>query len=166
MCCARVSAASSSHLMPARVSENPTDPTASPAVTPTADASAQDQPTITNNPEPRGWTVQSGSLQMRENPFNNWYWRAVAGALYTLNVFSAGCEFCTWCLFFFNQRNTQSRQWLYQRLSNKYKEHPDHRGVLGRLTGLFWMSMPNDCVYRESEFALWCIQILIHWGAF
>lgn len=46
--------ASSSHLMPARVSENPTDPTASPAVTPTADASAQDQPTITNNPEPRG----------------------------------------------------------------------------------------------------------------
>ena len=64
--------------------------------------------------------------------------------------------------FFFNQRNTQSRQWLYQRLSNKYKEHVDHRGVLGRLTGLFWMSMPNDCVYRESEFALWCIQILIH----
>lgn len=46
--------ASSSHLMPARVSANPTDPTASPAVTPTADASAQDQPTITNNPEPRG----------------------------------------------------------------------------------------------------------------
>ncbi|XP_010838227.1 PREDICTED: protein sel-1 homolog 3 isoform X1 [Bison bison bison] len=46
--------ASSSHLMPARVSANATDPTASPAVTPTADASAQDQPTITNNPEPRG----------------------------------------------------------------------------------------------------------------
>ncbi|XP_055444160.1 protein sel-1 homolog 3 isoform X2 [Bubalus kerabau] len=46
--------ASSSHLMPARASANPMAPTASPAVTPTADASAQDQPTITNNPEPRG----------------------------------------------------------------------------------------------------------------
>lgn len=68
--------------------------------------------------------------------------------------------------FLLNQRNAQSRQWLYQRLSDKYQEHPDHSGVLGRLTGLFWMSTPNDCVNRESEFALWCIQILIHWGAF
>lgn len=101
MCCARVSAASSSHLTAAQASANPTDPPASPAVTPTADASAQDQPTVTNSPEPRGWTVRSRSLQMRENPFSNWYWRAVAGALYTLNVSSTGCKFCTWCLFFF-----------------------------------------------------------------
>ena len=64
--------------------------------------------------------------------------------------------------FLLNQRNAQSRQWLYQRLSDKYQEHPDHSGVLGRLTGLFWMSTPYDCVNRESEFALWCIQILIH----
>ena len=54
MCCTRVSAASSSYLTAARASANPTDPPASPAVTPTADASAQDQPTVTNSPEPRG----------------------------------------------------------------------------------------------------------------
>uniref|UniRef100_A0A8C2N9J0 SEL1L family member 3 n=1 Tax=Capra hircus TaxID=9925 RepID=A0A8C2N9J0_CAPHI len=46
--------ASSSYLTAARASANPTDPPASPAVTPTADASAQDQPTVTNSPEPRG----------------------------------------------------------------------------------------------------------------
>ncbi|KAI4585737.1 protein sel-1 homolog 3 isoform X1 [Ovis aries] len=46
--------AGSSHLTAARASANPTDPPASPAVTPTADASAQDQPTVTNSPEPRG----------------------------------------------------------------------------------------------------------------
>ncbi|XP_065763283.1 protein sel-1 homolog 3 isoform X2 [Muntiacus reevesi] len=46
--------ASNSHLTPAWASADPTAPTASPAVTPTADASAQDQPTVINNPEPRG----------------------------------------------------------------------------------------------------------------
>lgn len=114
--------------------------------------------------QPRAtWVNCAIQVSPDENPFSYWYWRAAAGELYTLNVFSTGCEFCTWCLFFLlNQRNAQSRQWLYQRLSDKYQEHPDHSGVLGRLTGLFWMSTPNDCVNRESEFALWCIQILIH----
>ncbi|XP_030169955.1 protein sel-1 homolog 3 isoform X6 [Lynx canadensis] len=37
---------------PARASSDPTAPTTSPAVTPAADASAQDQPTVTNNTEP------------------------------------------------------------------------------------------------------------------
>ncbi|XP_006737256.2 protein sel-1 homolog 3 [Leptonychotes weddellii] len=44
--------ASGSHLTPARASADPTAPTASPAVTPAADASAQDQPTVTTNTEP------------------------------------------------------------------------------------------------------------------
>ncbi|KAM5338187.1 protein sel-1 homolog 3 [Glossophaga mutica] len=42
------------NLTPARASPGPTAPTASPAVTPAADASAQDQPPITSIPEPRG----------------------------------------------------------------------------------------------------------------
>ncbi|XP_011363699.1 protein sel-1 homolog 3 [Pteropus vampyrus] len=46
--------ANGSSLIPAGASLDPTAPTASPAVTPAADASAQDQPTVTNNPEPRG----------------------------------------------------------------------------------------------------------------
>uniref|UniRef100_A0A4X1V974 SEL1L family member 3 n=1 Tax=Sus scrofa TaxID=9823 RepID=A0A4X1V974_PIG len=46
--------ASSSHPTPAQSSSDPPAPTASPAVTPATDASAQDQPTLTNNPEPRG----------------------------------------------------------------------------------------------------------------
>ncbi|XP_070308172.1 protein sel-1 homolog 3 isoform X1 [Odocoileus virginianus] len=46
--------ASNPHLTPAGASEDPTAPTASPAVTPVADASAQDQPTVINSPEPRG----------------------------------------------------------------------------------------------------------------
>ncbi|XP_036083460.1 protein sel-1 homolog 3 isoform X2 [Rousettus aegyptiacus] len=47
--------ANSSSLIPAGgASLDPTAPAASPAVTPAADASAQDQPTVTNNPEPRG----------------------------------------------------------------------------------------------------------------
>ncbi|XP_034527886.1 protein sel-1 homolog 3 [Ailuropoda melanoleuca] len=44
--------ASGSHPTPARASADPTAPTASPAVTPAADASAQDQPTVPNNAEP------------------------------------------------------------------------------------------------------------------
>ncbi|KAM9086909.1 protein sel-1 homolog 3 isoform 2-T2 [Megaptera novaeangliae] len=51
--CQSVSA-SGSHATPARAPRDPTAPTASPSVTPAADTSAQDQPTITNNPEPRG----------------------------------------------------------------------------------------------------------------
>nr|XP_058922491.1 protein sel-1 homolog 3-like isoform X2 [Kogia breviceps] len=51
--CQSVSA-SGSHATPARAPPDPTAPTTSPAVTPSADASAQDQPTVTNNPEPRG----------------------------------------------------------------------------------------------------------------
>ncbi|XP_061047277.1 protein sel-1 homolog 3 isoform X2 [Eubalaena glacialis] len=51
--CQSVSA-SGSHPTPARAPPDPTAPTASPAVTPAADASAQDQPTVMNNPEPRG----------------------------------------------------------------------------------------------------------------
>lgn len=47
-----VSAASGSRPTPARASADPTAPTASPAVTPAADASAQDQPTVPNNAEP------------------------------------------------------------------------------------------------------------------
>ncbi|XP_074205719.1 protein sel-1 homolog 3 [Camelus bactrianus] len=46
--------ASGSRPTPAQASPDPTAPTASPAVTPAADASAQDQPAVTNNPEPRG----------------------------------------------------------------------------------------------------------------
>ncbi|XP_059530057.1 protein sel-1 homolog 3 isoform X2 [Myotis daubentonii] len=46
--------ANSFNLTPARASPDDTAPTASPAVTPAADVSAQDQPTVTNNPEPRG----------------------------------------------------------------------------------------------------------------
>uniref|UniRef100_A0A9L0K6A2 Protein sel-1 homolog 3 n=1 Tax=Equus asinus TaxID=9793 RepID=A0A9L0K6A2_EQUAS len=46
--------ATSSRPTPARASPDSTAPIASPAVTPAADASAQDQPTVTNNPEPRG----------------------------------------------------------------------------------------------------------------
>ncbi|XP_015450531.1 protein sel-1 homolog 3 [Pteropus alecto] len=46
--------ANGSSLIPAGASLDRTAPTASPAVTPAADASAQDQPTVTNNPEPRG----------------------------------------------------------------------------------------------------------------
>uniref|UniRef100_I3LPM2 Protein sel-1 homolog 3 n=1 Tax=Sus scrofa TaxID=9823 RepID=I3LPM2_PIG len=46
--------APSSHPTPAQSSSDPPAPTASPAVTPATDASAQDQPTLTNNPEPRG----------------------------------------------------------------------------------------------------------------
>ncbi|KAF6132785.1 SEL1L family member 3 [Phyllostomus discolor] len=42
------------NLTPAGASPGPTAPTASPAVTPAADASAQDQPPVTSNPEPRG----------------------------------------------------------------------------------------------------------------
>ncbi|KAB0399670.1 hypothetical protein E2I00_002167 [Balaenoptera physalus] len=53
-CCACVSAASGSHATPAWAPRDPTAPTASPSVTPAADTSAQDQSTITNNPEPRG----------------------------------------------------------------------------------------------------------------
>ncbi|XP_004402923.1 PREDICTED: protein sel-1 homolog 3 [Odobenus rosmarus divergens] len=44
--------ASGSRLTPAQASADPTAPTASPAVTPAADASAQDQPTVTTNTEP------------------------------------------------------------------------------------------------------------------
>ncbi|VFV25018.1 Hypothetical predicted protein [Lynx pardinus] len=44
--------ASGSRPTPARASSDPTAPTTSPAVTPAADASAQDQPTVTNNTEP------------------------------------------------------------------------------------------------------------------
>ncbi|XP_039092602.1 protein sel-1 homolog 3 isoform X2 [Hyaena hyaena] len=44
--------ASSSGPTPARTPSDPTAPSASPAVTPAADASAQDQPTVTNNAEP------------------------------------------------------------------------------------------------------------------
>ncbi|XP_029091324.1 protein sel-1 homolog 3 isoform X1 [Monodon monoceros] len=51
--CQSVSA-SGSHPTPARAPRDPTAPAASPAVTPAADASAQDQPTVTSNPEPRG----------------------------------------------------------------------------------------------------------------
>ncbi|XP_007168518.1 protein sel-1 homolog 3 isoform X2 [Balaenoptera acutorostrata] len=51
--CQSVSA-SGSHATPARAPRDPTAPTASPSVTPAADTSAQDQPTVTNNPEPRG----------------------------------------------------------------------------------------------------------------
>ncbi|XP_008056129.1 protein sel-1 homolog 3 [Carlito syrichta] len=40
--------------VPARASLAPTTSPASPAVTSAADASSQDQPTVTNNPEPRG----------------------------------------------------------------------------------------------------------------
>uniref|UniRef100_A0A452TB70 SEL1L family member 3 n=1 Tax=Ursus maritimus TaxID=29073 RepID=A0A452TB70_URSMA len=43
---------SGSRPTPARASADPTAPTASPAVTPAADASAQDQPTVPNNAEP------------------------------------------------------------------------------------------------------------------
>lgn len=46
--------ANRSSLTPAGASPDPSTPPASPAVTPAADASAQDQPTVTNNPEPRG----------------------------------------------------------------------------------------------------------------
>ncbi|XP_057586056.1 protein sel-1 homolog 3 [Hippopotamus amphibius kiboko] len=46
--------ASGSHPAPAQAFPDPTAPTASPAATPAADTSAQDQPTVTNNPEPRG----------------------------------------------------------------------------------------------------------------
>uniref|UniRef100_A0A8C3WNX3 SEL1L family member 3 n=1 Tax=Catagonus wagneri TaxID=51154 RepID=A0A8C3WNX3_9CETA len=46
--------ASGSHPTPAQSSSDTSAPTASPAVTPATDASAQDQPTVTNNPEPRG----------------------------------------------------------------------------------------------------------------
>lgn len=35
--------------------------------------------------------------------------------------------------------STQSRQWLNQRLSARYKETPDHRGLLRRLTGSLQM---------------------------
>ncbi|XP_036900677.1 protein sel-1 homolog 3 [Sturnira hondurensis] len=41
------------NLTPAGASPGPTAPTESPAVTPAADASAQDQPPVTSNPEPR-----------------------------------------------------------------------------------------------------------------
>nr|XP_030688081.1 protein sel-1 homolog 3 isoform X2 [Globicephala melas] len=51
--CQSVSA-SGSHPTPARAPRDPTAPAASPAVTPAAGASAQDQPTVTSNPEPRG----------------------------------------------------------------------------------------------------------------
>ncbi|XP_043428780.1 protein sel-1 homolog 3 isoform X3 [Prionailurus bengalensis] len=44
--------ASGSRPTPARASSDPTAPSTSPAVTPAADASAQDQPTVTNNTEP------------------------------------------------------------------------------------------------------------------
>ncbi|XP_045330298.1 protein sel-1 homolog 3 isoform X1 [Leopardus geoffroyi] len=44
--------ASGSRPTPARASSEPTAPSTSPAVTPAADASAQDQPTVTNNTEP------------------------------------------------------------------------------------------------------------------
>ncbi|XP_054437986.1 protein sel-1 homolog 3 [Pteronotus mesoamericanus] len=42
------------NLTPTGASQDATAPAASPAVAPAADASAQDQPTVTNNPEPRG----------------------------------------------------------------------------------------------------------------
>nr|XP_033712793.1 protein sel-1 homolog 3 isoform X2 [Tursiops truncatus] len=51
--CQSVSA-SGSHPTPARAPRDPTAPAASPAVTPAAGASAQDQPTVTSNLEPRG----------------------------------------------------------------------------------------------------------------
>lgn len=63
-----VSAAHGSSLTPAGAPTDPTAPAASPALTPAADASAQDQPTVTTNPEPRGWTMHSRSLQMRGTP--------------------------------------------------------------------------------------------------
>ncbi|KAM5284802.1 protein sel-1 homolog 3 isoform 3-T3 [Hipposideros larvatus] len=46
--------ANRSSLTPAGASPDTTTPTANPAVTPAADASAQDQPTVANSPEPRG----------------------------------------------------------------------------------------------------------------
>eukprot|EP00069_Balaena_mysticetus_P016793 bmy_02056T0 len=49
-----------SHPTPTRAPPDPTAPTASPAVTPAADASAQDQPTVINNPEPQIPRADSG----------------------------------------------------------------------------------------------------------
>ncbi|XP_019497964.1 PREDICTED: protein sel-1 homolog 3 isoform X1 [Hipposideros armiger] len=46
--------ANRSSLTPAGASPDTTTPTANPAVTPAADTSAQDQPTVANSPEPRG----------------------------------------------------------------------------------------------------------------
>lgn len=124
VCYVCVSTANSSSLIPAGgASLDPTAPAASPAVTPAADASAQDQPTVTNNPEPRGWTALHSSLQMRES-FQQMVltsWGQGIILINTLNVLSTECKFCTWCLFFFFliklQAGTQRRQW-YQRLSN------------------------------------------------
>ncbi|XP_026311878.1 protein sel-1 homolog 3 [Piliocolobus tephrosceles] len=53
-CCACVSAASDPPPRPSQASPDTATSTASPAVTPAADASDQDQPTVTNNLEPRG----------------------------------------------------------------------------------------------------------------
>lgn len=56
--------------------------------------------------------------------------------------------------FFFNQGNTQSRQWLYQRLSNKYKELPGRRHAR-RYTASRRMSAADECVWGKPEFALY-----------
>lgn len=53
-CCAPVFAASSSLTVPVQASPEPTTSTENPAVMPAADASDQEEPSVTNNLEPRG----------------------------------------------------------------------------------------------------------------